>query len=63
MPKFKIGQELRCHRKNSNFDFDFVGKVIKMADTGNGWEYEVENSPYLFVGQCLLIWESEMEAI
>ena len=65
--KFQIGQKVRCRRVakfvGDPVPFDFVGTVEARADTGEGIEYRVSNSPQIFPGIAMLIWEHEIVGV
>jgi len=65
--KFKIGEKVHCYRKVNNahiMDFNFVGVVISVIDTGDEIEYAVTNSPKIpITGFPILMWEHEMSGV
>lgn len=62
-PKFKVGDKVHCFRMDSDsmWGFNFYGEVLSVSDTGDGYEYNVSNAPFLIFGFPILIWEHEME--
>jgi hypothetical protein len=67
-PKYKVGDEVYCYRKESKSwtGFDFNGIITDINDTGNendsDYEYRVTNAPKTWGMPCL-IWESEIKGL
>lgn len=61
MNKYNVGDVVHCFRGTPYVtSFDFTGEILSLADTGEGWEYEVKNAPMTLFGPPCLIWESEI---
>jgi hypothetical protein len=67
-PKYKVGDEVYCYRKESKSwtGFDFNGIITNIANTGTDespdYEYHITNAPRFFGATCL-IWEDEIKRL
>ena len=62
MNKYSVGDCVRVFRgpEDTTIGLDFVGEILSATDTGEGWEYVIQNAPMIITGFPCLVWESEI---